>query len=58
MLAYSYLALDLPGTDQLLDAVGSWGTVLIALFGALAGILVTWLWRMARTGSPKLRMEP
>lgn len=58
LLAYTYLALDMPGTGPLLGALGSWGTVMTSLLGALVGILATWIWRSATTGSPKLRMEP
>lgn len=45
LLAYSYLALDLPGAGELMDNSGAWGIVLVTLMGCVAGILVTWGWR-------------
>jgi len=45
LLAYSYLALKLPGSADLLDSSGGLGVVLVTLLGCAAGLLFTWGWR-------------
>lgn len=45
LLSYTYLALELPGSIQLLAFAGSWGIILATVGGDLLGILVAWLWR-------------
>jgi len=45
LLAYSYLALELPGAKELMETSGAWGIVLVTLIGCLTGILTTWGWR-------------
>lgn len=45
LLAYTYLALGAPGSQNLLETAGSWGIVLVTLTGCTAGILAAWSWR-------------
>jgi len=45
LLAYSYLAIDLPGAKTVLFNYSSWGIFLITLAGSIAGIISTWIWR-------------
>lgn len=45
LAAYCYLALGLPGSQNLMDSAGSWGIILVTLLGCAAGILTTWGWR-------------
>ncbi len=45
LLAYSYLALQMPGSEELLKNSVSRGVFLITLLGAGLGLLITWLWR-------------
>ncbi len=45
LLAYSYLALGLPGARHLMDTSGAWGIVLVTLLGCGLGILIAWGWR-------------
>ncbi len=45
LLAYSYLAFDLPGSQNLLEDAGWWGTILLALGGAALGVGIVWAWR-------------
>lgn len=54
LLAYSYLALKLPGSVDLLDSAGGLGVVLVTLSGTAVGLLVTWSWR---TFISRARME-
>jgi beta-N-acetylhexosaminidase len=54
LLAYSYLAMDLPGSEKLLADVGPWGIVLATLLGCLLGLSAAWAWR---TLSPAAHRE-
>ena len=45
LVAYSYLALKMPGSEILLNGSVSRGVVVVTLAGALLGLLATWLWR-------------
>jgi beta-N-acetylhexosaminidase len=45
LLAYSYLALGMPGSTTLIHKAGSWGIILITFFGACIGMAGTWVWR-------------
>jgi beta-N-acetylhexosaminidase len=47
LLAYTYLALELPGSVKLLDSAGSWGIVLTTIGGDLLGVFAVVLWRNA-----------
>jgi beta-N-acetylhexosaminidase len=49
LLAYTYLALKLPGSEQLFEVAGSWGVILVAFAGAIIGGASTWGWRVIRT---------
>jgi hypothetical protein len=51
LIAYSYLALGLPGSQDLLESAGAWGIVIVTLLGCAAGILAAWSWRALRLGS-------
>ena len=45
LVAYSYIAIGLPGSQNLLDSSGSLGIIMITLLGCATGILFTWTWR-------------
>jgi len=45
LVAYSYLALKLPGSMDLLDSSGGMGVVLVTLLGCASGVIATWAWR-------------
>jgi beta-N-acetylhexosaminidase len=45
LLAYSYLALDMPGSNVLVQHTGTWGVVLISVLGAGLGWGAAWGWR-------------
>ncbi len=51
LAAYCYLALGLPGSQNLLDSAGSWGIMLVTLLGCAVGIISAWSWRAMRTSS-------
>ncbi|MEX2161787.1 MAG: glycoside hydrolase family 3 N-terminal domain-containing protein [Anaerolineales bacterium] len=53
LLVGSYLALDLPGSHEILSFGGEWGVVLTVLAGAGLGWLAGWLWR----GSTKAKQK-
>ncbi|MCS6907781.1 MAG: glycoside hydrolase family 3 N-terminal domain-containing protein, partial [Anaerolineales bacterium] len=44
--AYSYLALDLPGSHQILAKAGAVGIILMTILGASIGLALTWLPRV------------
>jgi hypothetical protein len=45
LLAYSYLALEMPGSDIFLRTSVSRGVFLVTLLGASLGLFVAWSWR-------------
>ena len=47
LLAYSYLALKLPGTLNFIETYGGWGVLLVTFAGGAVGILLAWGWRTA-----------
>jgi len=49
LVAYSYLALNLPGSSSILDEYGAWAVIAITLIGAVIGILATFGWRAGET---------
>ena len=51
LFAYTYLALGMPGSQNLLDVAESWGIVLVTLIGCTAGILAAWSWRAIQSAS-------
>ena len=51
LIAYCYLALGLPGSQDFMRSTGAWGIVLVTLLGCGAGILAAWSWRALRQGS-------
>jgi hypothetical protein len=55
--AYSYLALQLPGSQQLLTRAGTLGVILITALGALGGLAIIWLPRVARRRKPTFSNE-
>jgi len=51
LLAYTYLALGWPGSQNLIEVAGSWGIVLVTLIGCAAGILAAWSWRAIQSAA-------
>jgi hypothetical protein len=49
--AYSYVALQLPGSEAMLERSAARGIILTTLLGATAGLILTWLWRTIRNRS-------
>ena len=47
--AYSYLALQLPGSQQILLRLGTGGVILVSTFGAVVGLALTWLPRVLKS---------
>lgn len=45
LLAYSYIALQLPGSEIMLERSVARGVILTTLLGASAGLFLTWVWR-------------
>jgi beta-N-acetylhexosaminidase len=51
LLAYTYLALGMPGSNDLLVNAGHWGVLLVTIFGSIAGWAVAWSWQKIRTSA-------
>ncbi|HSF81671.1 MAG TPA: glycoside hydrolase family 3 N-terminal domain-containing protein [Anaerolineales bacterium] len=51
LLAYSYLAMELPGSETIIQNYGGWGVLFVTFSGAAFGILLSWVWRKVRLGS-------
>ncbi|MFL7894359.1 MAG: glycoside hydrolase family 3 N-terminal domain-containing protein [Anaerolineales bacterium] len=45
ILAYMYIAMSLPGSEQLLSIPGSWGILMITVFGAGLGWVASYGWQ-------------
>jgi hypothetical protein len=45
MFTYIYLAINLPGTESLLNELGTWGVLLLVSIGALIGAATIWIWQ-------------
>ncbi len=50
LAAYNYLAMGLPGSENLLESSGALGILLITILGCLVGILAAWIWRYVQRG--------
>jgi beta-N-acetylhexosaminidase len=48
LIAYCYLALALPGSEDMLLPLGGWGVLLVTTLGCVLGLLATWIWRSVR----------
>ncbi len=57
LVAYSFLALKLPGSESLLQKYGGWGVLFVTFSGAALGILLTWIWRIAWLKVKKTKRE-
>ena len=45
ILAYMYIAMDLPGSQQLLSIPGAWGILLVTILGAGLGWGASYGWQ-------------
>lgn len=45
MLAYTYLALGMPGSKDVVQQTGTWGVLIITVLGAGIGWAAAWGWR-------------
>jgi hypothetical protein len=53
LMAYSYVALQLPGSEIILERSVARGVILTTLLGATAGLLVTWVWWLINNRPPR-----
>lgn len=51
LLAYMYIAIGLPGSEQLLNVPGAWGVLLVTIFGAVVGWGASYGWQKMRESS-------
>jgi len=49
LLAYIYLALDLPGSKILIENAGIFGVLVVAALGAAIGASAAWAWQLWKT---------
>jgi beta-N-acetylhexosaminidase len=47
LLAYTYVAMELPGAASLIETGGTWGITLAALVGAVIGFGTGWSWKLS-----------
>lgn len=57
LLAYSYLALRLPGAEDIMQGSVARAVILVTLFGAALGLGITWLWRQVLTGEQETLLD-
>jgi beta-N-acetylhexosaminidase len=48
LLAYSYIALGFPGSEQLIDIPGAWGILLVTIIGTVIGWGASYGWQKAQ----------
>jgi len=46
MVTYTYLAVNLPGSASMLEHMGTWAVVLLAIIGAAIGVAAAWIWQV------------
>jgi beta-N-acetylhexosaminidase len=46
LISYNYIALGLPGSQDLLEDAGTRGVLVVTLAGILLGWIIGWLWRL------------
>lgn len=49
LVSYIYLALQMPGAQEMLDRSGAFAILAMTSSGALVGLLITWIWRNIQT---------
>jgi beta-N-acetylhexosaminidase len=49
LIAYTYLALGLPGSAQILQVAGTWGLLLFTILGSSLGWSAAWSWKQLET---------
>jgi hypothetical protein len=50
ILAYSYLAIGMPGSKTLVQHTGTWGVLFFTIVGAGIGWVAAWGWRGFKEG--------
>ncbi len=53
LLAYTYLAIRMPGAEKYLQNYGWWGLMLVVILGAVIGFGSGFIWQQLSTGSKK-----
>ncbi len=46
MFTYVYLAINMPGSQPMLEDMGTWGVILLVTIGALVGAGAIWIWQL------------
>jgi beta-N-acetylhexosaminidase len=46
MFTYIYLAINMPGSESMLQQMGTWGVMLFVIIGAVIGAGIVWIWQM------------
>jgi beta-N-acetylhexosaminidase len=46
MFTYIYLAINMPGSESMLQQMGTWGVMLFVIIGAVIGAGIIWIWQM------------
>jgi beta-N-acetylhexosaminidase len=54
LLAYTYLAVDLPGSKIITQDIGIWGVLIVSILGATLGICAAIIWQMIEDRKVKL----
>jgi hypothetical protein len=53
LITYTYLAINLPGSDTMTKNMGTWGVLLISIIGASIGVAANFVWQMV--GNRKIK---
>jgi peptidoglycan/LPS O-acetylase OafA/YrhL len=54
LLAYTYLAIDMPGSETMTQNIGTWGVLIVSAVGAAVGVCAVIIWQMVEHRKIKL----
>ena len=54
LLAYTYIAVDLPGSKTMTQDIGIWGVLIVSLLGTMLGVCAAIIWQMIEDRKVKL----
>ena len=53
LLAYTYLAINMPGSETMTQNIGIWGVLIVSTFGAAIGVGAVIIWQMVENRKVK-----
>ena len=54
LISYTFLAINMPGSETMIQKLGIWGVLLISIIGAAIGVFAVLIWQMVEDRKIKL----